>query len=155
WPDRLIAQYRHFDLSIAGLANALQRFLHAGIHVSVIELVFAVVANKEVHRIMKKTFILRIVEGSPHQHGRAISDIPRDHIYRKLRFLEVPEHGVYGMSEIQLAVHQRSIQVENEQSNTVLRNRSDYTDHCPSSIAGGLDFPPNSVLGSGYQHHLQ
>src|SRR2546423_155896 len=53
WHNRLIAQHCHLDrLSVAAWVQEIERFLDSSVNISVIELVFAIVEQKELQRAL-------------------------------------------------------------------------------------------------------
>ena len=77
-------------------------------------------------------FVLRISQGAAHQHGRTVANVAGHHLDGQFGAVEVAQHGVDGMGEVQFAVHQRTVKVPEKQFYLCSRNRSASLNHLKS-----------------------
>ena len=97
------------------LRITVEHFLDAVVHVGMVELVNAVVAEEVLQPFLYHAFIAGIAKGATHQHRSAVAYVGSDHIAGKLGASEVLQHGVDGVDEVEARIDQGSVEVEDQQ----------------------------------------
>src|SRR5262249_50886026 len=104
-------------------------FLDSVVNVRSVKLVLAIVGHEVEQGFLHEGLVVRIAQRAAHQHRGAIADVAGDDLSRKLGALVVAQHSVDGVGQIQAGIHQRAVQVKDQQLDVVDRYRAVAPDH--------------------------
>src|SRR5260370_40626936 len=110
----LVGKDRHFSFCPIRL-NLPQGFRYALIHDSVVELMFPIVGKEILQGLFEELLVVRIAERSANEHWCAISHIGSHNLAGQFRMLEVAEHGIDRVDQVETRIYQSSIQVKDHQ----------------------------------------
>src|SRR5215469_17992249 len=88
---------------------------HAVIDVCVVELVLPIVGEKKVDGALHEYFVVGTAQRAPHQHGGAIPDVGSDHLAGQFRPVQVAQHGVDRVDEVEARVNKGAVEVEDQE----------------------------------------
>ena len=94
--------------------------MHAGVHRSVIQFVFAIVRQKKLQTLAHDGLLNRLAaERALNQNRRAIAHITGNHIIGQLRTPDVAQRRVHRVHQIEARINQRAVEIEDHQLNRV------------------------------------
>ncbi len=96
-----------------------QRTDHPRICAGRVQQMSPVIFQEPVEDLREQVGLLR-GKGAPDQRGRPVSDVRIDQRVRQGREIERLDRHVHGVREIHLRIHQRAVQIEDQQSRAVL-----------------------------------
>ena len=103
WVDGFIREDRHEDSGVSG-SDGIERFEDTGVKVGVVELVDAVVVEKECKCFGYIFFVvevaLGVAKGAADEDGGTVSDVAGDDGFGEFRFAEVREGGIDGVAKV-------------------------------------------------------
>ena len=114
--DWLIGKHSHLAWhTISRLTQGRKSLCYSFTNVGVIELVRSVVRQEIIQSFFQISMVPGIAQCSLHQHGCTIAYVGRDHFRRKLRPVEVAQHGIYRVHEIKPGIDQSAVEVKDQQ----------------------------------------
>src|SRR6185312_1405945 len=122
WAHGLVAEDCHLASVASGVHERAQRVEDTIVYIRVVELVLAIIIEKELQCDMNEVLVLRIAERAPHQHGSAIADVAGDHVEWQFVPAKVAQCRIYGIAQVLARVHQRSVKVKDQQPQLADRN---------------------------------
>src|SRR5450432_2360262 len=111
WHDGLVAEDSHLHwATIAAGDNRVEGWEDAIVNIGIVQLVLSVIVHEIEQGILDVIFIVGVAKRSSHQHWCTVPDIAGNDLIGQFRLLEMAEHGVDGVGQVQPGVNQGAIQ---------------------------------------------
>ncbi len=138
---RLVRQHHHLA-PVAAIPQRLQGLLHALVEGGVVQLVLAVVEDEVLQGLAHQVAVVGVAQGAADQHRRAVAHVALHHLHRQLHPPELAQHGIDRIGQVYARIHQRAVQIEDQQLDVFGGDLAVYPNHSDLTPDSFRVYPP-------------